>query len=89
MEKFKIEYAEVKLTPEQLKVVEDKIESLESLLMQAVESLKIYRLFVDKLFGLVQLQDSEMNIPFSGDDYDMYISSSMTGSKVCLRFGKK
>ncbi len=83
---YKIEFADVRLTPEQLKKVEEKINSLEEQLNQA-ETLKLRMVkFVEKFSKMTSIDPSEISIPFTTDnDYDIMFEVGMGGTKIRFR----
>lgn len=84
-ERFKIEFADVRLTPEQLKSVEDKITALEE---KEVMSQRMAK-FLKKISEVCQINNSDFQKVIASDvDYDIVFSGdSMSGrNRIFLRF---
>jgi hypothetical protein len=77
--RFKIEFSDVRLTPEQLKNVEDKIEDLESQLIESKLYKKRMIQFLMKLSNIISIQEHDLKqITSNGVDYEILISQGVT-----------
>lgn len=77
--RYKIEYADVRLTPEQLKAVEDKIELLESQVIEDDLIKKRFVTFLRKLSMVININEFDLNSILKNDkDYDILISQGVT-----------
>jgi len=88
--KYKIEFADVRLTPEQLKVVEDKIDYLEKESHEAKELIKRFDFFLKKLSQVLEMNQGEIESILTSDlDYDVHASSQISSDRILIRFRQK
>jgi hypothetical protein len=81
--KYKIQFADVRLTPEQLKATEDKIEQLEMSLEKHEFIVKRVELFFQKLHDFTDFKMENLsNILNSDKDYQILISNSFASDKI-------
>lgn len=91
MEKFKIEFSDVRLTPEQLKVIEDKIEELETKVDNDQLIKERFVKFLRKLTELLTVNESDINLLLSNNvDYDILIDSGVLDKhRMMIKFKKQ
>lgn len=83
--RYKIEFADVRLTPDQLKVVEDKIAALEEKEIMSQRMAK----FLKKISEVCQIDNSDFQRIICNDvDYDVILESNSMSrrNRIFLRF---
>lgn len=90
MEGFKIEFSDVRLTPEQLKVVEDKIDSLEKESEEAKKVIKRFTFFLEKLSEFIEMNKRDLeSVLTSEKDFDIHLTNQISSDRVVLHFRLK
>lgn len=90
-DRYKIDFADVRLTPEQLKATEDKIESLELYVEDYEFKAKRMVIFIQKLSQIANLDSDTINTIFKNDvDYDIMVANNFGHSdKISIHFRQR